>query len=272
MIIKEYQVTLPLSVEEYQVGQLYSVAEASKNETGGGEGVEVIKNEPYEGKPLLGDRFTKGQYTYKIYHLASKVPSYIKAIAPKGSLEIHEEAWNAYPYCRTVLTNPSYMKDNFYVYVETYHLPDNGTTENAHELDKSKLNMREVVKIDIANDPVNSSDYKSSEDPTKFKSEKTGRGPLVGKDWKNNVSPVMTAYKLVTVHFKWWGLQNRVENFIHSSQRRLFTNFHRQVFCWLDKWHGLTMEDIRAIEEKTKKDLEEARQTGELRGTKNLEK
>jgi hypothetical protein len=41
MIIKEFRVTLPMTVEEYQVAQLYSVAEASKNETGGGEGVEV---------------------------------------------------------------------------------------------------------------------------------------------------------------------------------------------------------------------------------------
>lgn len=36
--------------------------------------------------------------------------------------------------------------------------------------------------IDIANDPVRSSDYKADEDPKKFKSEKTGRGPLQG-DW-----------------------------------------------------------------------------------------
>lgn len=50
-------------VFQYQVGQLYSVAEASKNETGGGEGVEVLKNEPYEKD---GE---KGQYTHKIYHL-----------------------------------------------------------------------------------------------------------------------------------------------------------------------------------------------------------
>ena len=70
MKIKEFRVTLPMTVEEYQVpgigqnwhnnehwainmfsykirnwssqvAQLYSVAEASKNETGGGEGVEV---------------------------------------------------------------------------------------------------------------------------------------------------------------------------------------------------------------------------------------
>lgn len=48
---------------QYQVGQLYSVAEASKNETGGGEGIQVLKNEPYEQD---GE---KGQYTHKIYHL-----------------------------------------------------------------------------------------------------------------------------------------------------------------------------------------------------------
>lgn len=28
--------------------------------------------------------------------------------------------------------------------------------------------------------------------------------------------PYMCAYKLVTVKFKWWGLQNKVENFIHK--------------------------------------------------------
>lgn len=34
----------------------------------------------------------------------SKVPGMIKLLAPKGALEVHEEAWNAYPYCRTVIT------------------------------------------------------------------------------------------------------------------------------------------------------------------------
>lgn len=38
------------------MAQLYSVAEASKNETGGGEGIEVLKNEPFDNFPLLGKR------------------------------------------------------------------------------------------------------------------------------------------------------------------------------------------------------------------------
>jgi hypothetical protein len=271
MIIKEYRVTLPMTVEEYQVAQLYAVAEASKNETGGGEGVEVQKNEPYDNVPLLNGKFCKGQYTYKIYHLASKVPGWIKMIAPAGALEIHEEAWNAYPYCKTVLSNPGYMKDNFYIVIETYHVADEGKSENVHELDKKKLKERTVVPIDIANDPVNAADFKKDEDPSSFVSEKTGRGPLKA-DWIASADPVMTCYKLVTIQFKWWGLQNKVETFIHSTQKRLFTNFHRQVFCWLDKWYGMSMADIRALEEETKKKLDEERAKGEIRGTTAIEK
>uniref|UniRef100_A0A131XKI7 Putative phosphatidylinositol transfer protein n=1 Tax=Hyalomma excavatum TaxID=257692 RepID=A0A131XKI7_9ACAR len=270
MLIKEFRVVLPITVEEYQVAQLYSVAEASKNETGGGEGIEVIKNEPFEGKELLGGKYNKGQYTYKIYHLESKVPPFIRMLMPKGSLAVHEEAWNAYPYCRTVLTNPDYMAGNFTLCIETMHAPDNGNQENVHELPPEKLKIREVDFIDIACDPVMPRDYKEDEDPSTFVSKKTGRGPL--KDgWMKTCKPVMCAYKLVTVEFKWFGLQNRVEAFIQKTERRIFLNFHRQVFCWMDRWHGLTMADIRKLEEQTKKELDEQRKKGTVRGTKGEE-
>ncbi|KAK6044038.1 phosphatidylinositol transfer protein [Cooperia oncophora] len=166
-----------MTVEEYQVGQLWSVAEASKAETGGGEGVEVLKNEPFDGVPLLNGQFCKGQYTHKIYHLQSKVPTIIRKIAPKGSLAIHEEAWNAYPYCKTVLTNPDYMKENFFIKIETMHLPDRGDTENAHGLPLEELSRREVVHIDIADDNeyLHAGDINPSTCPSTFVSSKTGR-------------------------------------------------------------------------------------------------
>lgn len=40
--------------------------------------------------------------------------------------------------------------------------------DQAHELPAEKLKQREVVYIDIANDPVTAADYKESEDPTKW--------------------------------------------------------------------------------------------------------
>lgn len=90
-------------------------------------------------------------------------------------------------------------------------------------------------------------DYKPEEDPALFHSVKTGRGPL-SPEWKvlfwrrqcSNMSlqlvtcdwavfplyplqaeaksdcPHMCAYKLVTVKFRWWGLQTKVESFIQK--------------------------------------------------------
>lgn len=57
-------------------------------------------------------------------------------------------------------------------------------------------------------------DIKSETTPSKFKSMKTGRGPLVG-NWRETMEPVMCAYKLVKVHFKWFGLTKIVENYAH---------------------------------------------------------
>nr|XP_021490017.1 phosphatidylinositol transfer protein alpha isoform isoform X2 [Meriones unguiculatus] len=228
VLLKEYRVILPVSVDEYQVGQLYSVAEASKNETGGGEGVEVLVNEPYEKED--GE---KGQYTHKIYHLQSKVPTFVRMLAPEGALNIHEKAWNAYPYCRTVITN-EYMKEDFLIKIETWHKPDLGTQENVHKLEPEAWKHVEAIYIDIADrSQVLSKDYKAEEDPAKFKSVKTGRGPL-GPNWK--------------------------------QEKRLFTNFHRQLFCWLDKWVDLTMDDIRRMEEETKRQLDEMRQKDPVKG------
>ena len=69
MHIREYRIVMPLSVEEYQRGMLWSIVEASKAETGGGEGVEILKNEPFTDQPLFHGEFSEGQYTKKIYHL-----------------------------------------------------------------------------------------------------------------------------------------------------------------------------------------------------------
>lgn len=262
MLIKEFRVILPLSLEEYQVGQLYSVAEASKNETGGGEGVEILVNEAFTNEEM-----GSGQYTHKIYHLASKVPRLVRTLAPKGALEVHEESWNCYPLCKTVITNPDYMKDGFHITIKTIHVEnDLGQQENVHKLPSTDLAKRDVVFVDIVNDTVESKDYKAEWDPSKVRSEKAGRGPLKA-DWRETSKPIMCCYKLVTCEFKWWGLQSTVESKIQKVYPRLFRNFHRQVFCWMDQWYGMTMDDIRAMEEKTKSELDSQRQQGSVRGT-----
>ncbi len=43
MVLVEFRIPLPCSVDEFQVAQLYMTVKASMESTGGGEGVEWIK-------------------------------------------------------------------------------------------------------------------------------------------------------------------------------------------------------------------------------------
>ena len=260
MIIKEFRVILPFSLAEFQIGQLYTIAHVSMNETGGGDGIEILKDEPFE------ENGSSGQYTHKIYHIEHKVPRFIRFIAPKGSLDIEEEAWDGFPYCKTVLTNPAYMKDNFLLSITSKHIEnDRGGLENVHDLTPEQLANREVIIIDLVNEPHHYG-YNEAEDPTKFKSKKTGRGPLKA-DYIQSHEPIMCAYKLVIAEFTWWGLQTRVENFIGNVERKIFTRLHRQMFVWMDEWIDKSLEDMRHLEEETRAKLVEQRATAGIRGT-----
>ncbi|KAF9576949.1 hypothetical protein EC968_000074 [Mortierella alpina] len=251
MLIKEYRITNNCSNAEYQVAQLYNVAEMSKAESGGGEGVEILTNEPYE------DELRKGQFTHKIYHLESKLPSWIRSLMPAGATKCQERAWNAFPWCKTVITN-DYMKESFSVTVESFHVDgDRGQLDNALNLSPELLKQREVVSIDVANDPKSyhlQTFNPAKEDVNTSFSQKALRGPLQGS-WAKTCDPVMTCYKLVSIEFKWYGLQTKMESYMHSVERDLFTKFHRELFCSMDGWYGLTMDSIREMEKRTKDEL-----------------
>lgn len=111
-----------------------------------------------------------------------------------------------------------------------------------------------------------------------FKSEKTSRG-ILQEGWRDTQDPIMCSYKLVTVKFEVWGLQTRVEQFVHkvrghaSDVFRPFQTFfmwrltllcwgylpchwafqvirdvlllgHRQAFAWVDEWIGTSVSTL----------------------------
>ncbi|XP_039499866.1 protein retinal degeneration B isoform X2 [Drosophila santomea] len=259
MLIKEYRIPLPLTVEEYRIAQLYMIAKKSREESHGeGSGVEIIINEPYKDGPG-----GNGQYTKKIYHVGNHLPGWIKSLLPKSALTVEEEAWNAYPYTRTRYTCP--FVEKFSLDIETYYYPDNGYQDNVFQLSGSDLRNRIVDVIDIVKDQLWGGDYVKEEDPKHFVSDKTGRGPL-GEDWldeywrevkgKKQPTPrnmsLMTAYKICRVEFRYWGMQTKLEKFIHDvALRKMMLRAHRQAWAWQDEWFGLTIEDIRELERRT---------------------
>ncbi len=163
MKVVEYRIPMPLTVSEYKTGQLYMIQRLSQEESGHGEGVEILINQPYDHKPfptasaladeierqrnaskitqspsgdakaggggwfrwgrksssdssgssLIGEGVspclslggcpgTSGQYTFKLYRLGRRLPSFVKAVLPATALTIEEHAWNYFPRTRTV--------------------------------------------------------------------------------------------------------------------------------------------------------------------------
>jgi len=245
MYIKEYRILMPMSVEEYRIAQLYMVSRFSRERTTKGEGIEIVKNEPYE------DENGKGQFTHKIVYLENAIPAWVKALVPGSITQVEEKSWNAYPYVKTVYTCP-FFGDRFSIVSETRYFNDTGTQENVHNLTPDLLAQREVDFIDIANEEIAPAYYKKEEDPQFFTSKKTGRGPLT-KDWKKTQEPLMCIYKITYVEFKVWGLQTTVEGWLQKSMcRDVMLLGHKQAFCWMDAWIDLTMEQVRKYEEETK--------------------
>lgn len=67
-------------------------------------------------------------------------------------------------------------------------------------------------------------EYRTEEDPKLFHSIKTQRGPLSEnwiEEYKRQVCPIMCAYKLCKVEFRYWGMQSKIERFIHDTGERL---------------------------------------------------
>ncbi|OCT60841.1 hypothetical protein XELAEV_18046863mg [Xenopus laevis] len=212
---------------KYRIGQLYMISKHSHEQSERGEGVEVMQNEPYED-PVHG----QGQLTEKRVYLNSKLPSWARAVVPR-IFYVTEKAWNYYPYTIT----------------ETKYEDNKGSNDNIFECE-AKDAEREVCFIDIAYDEIPERYYKESEDPKNFVSEKTGRG-LLKEGWRESQEPIMCSYKLVAVKFEVWGLQSRVEQFVHKVVRDVLLIGHRQAFAWVDEWYDMTMDEVREYERTT---------------------
>ncbi|XP_066509616.1 membrane-associated phosphatidylinositol transfer protein 2-like isoform X4 [Hoplias malabaricus] len=251
MLIKEYRIPMPMSVEEYRIAQLYMIQKKSREEScGEGSGVEILENRPYTDGPG-----GTGQYTHKVYHIGMHIPSWFRSILPKAALRVEEESWNAYPYTRTRYTCP--FVEKFSIDIETYYKSDTGTQADVFNMSPVERRQRTVDPIDIVKDPIPPHEYKAEEDPRIYRSVKTSRGPL-NDDWIEEFvndpskSPIMCAYKLCKVEFRYWGMQSKIERFIHDvGLRKVMVRAHRQAWCWQDEWYGLTMEDIRQLELET---------------------
>uniref|UniRef100_A0A667ZVD3 Cytoplasmic phosphatidylinositol transfer protein 1 n=1 Tax=Myripristis murdjan TaxID=586833 RepID=A0A667ZVD3_9TELE len=218
-------VTCTPVTHNYRIGQLYMISKHSHEQSDRGEGVEVVQNEPYED-PAHG----QGQFTEKRVYLNSKLPSWARAVVPKIFY----------------VTEKCSFLPKFSIHIETKYEDNKGCNDNIFD-SELKDQEREVCFVDIAYDEIPERYYKESEDLRYFKSEKTSRG-MLQEGWRDTQDPIMCSYKLVTVKFEVWGLQTRVEQFVHKVVRDVLLLGHRQAFAWVDEWIDMTMDEVREFE------------------------
>uniref|UniRef100_A0A8C9ZY03 Cytoplasmic phosphatidylinositol transfer protein 1-like n=1 Tax=Sander lucioperca TaxID=283035 RepID=A0A8C9ZY03_SANLU len=137
----------------------------------------------------------------------------------------------------------------FSIHIESKYEDNKGDNDNIFS-SEPRDEETQVCLVDIVYDEIPERHYKESEDLRYFKSKKTTRG-LLQEGWINNQEPIMCSYKLVTVKFEVWGLQTRVEQFVHKVIREVLLLGHRQAFAWVDEWIDMTMEEVREYERAT---------------------
>jgi len=250
MLIKEYRIPMPLTLDEYLRGQLWTTADVSMKEAANNT-VQFIDQAPFSNMELRPGELMSGTYSKKLYNIKSLLPWMVKKMLPEKAHVIVEESWNAYPYCKTIFTSQIYPFDEFHIIIESTHLADNGSTPNALNLTEEKLAKRDVMMLDITqNDYLESKDLTLGFDPKKFRSEKLERGPLQAQYWMANAQPMMCCYKLVTINIKWFGMQTQIEASMQKMYPRIFVRFNRQLYCCIEKWSPMSHNDVRTYEKR----------------------
>jgi len=90
-MIVEFRIPLPIQVSDFEIAQLFMITKLQENVTGGGEGVIILKNEPFYFGMSVNPRFDNtdghldlglkgyeipkncGQYTLKQYEIMIRV-------------------------------------------------------------------------------------------------------------------------------------------------------------------------------------------------------
>nr|XP_024000693.1 LOW QUALITY PROTEIN: cytoplasmic phosphatidylinositol transfer protein 1-like [Salvelinus alpinus] len=236
MLMKEYRICMPLTVEEYKIGQLYMISKHSNEQSGGGEGVEVVRNQP-DTHPQHG----LGQLTEKRIYLNSKLPSWVSVFVPRV-FYVTEKAWNFYPY--TITEYSVSFLPKFSIRIETSLRTTMVTTimcigdrPTPAESDLSALGcLRRMGRARLVEG------WRLS----RWVSEKNGPRPR----WKGGVrtAPHHVLYKRVQCSFEVYGFQGKTEDFIHRNIQDILLVGHRQAVAWTDEWHGMSLEDVREYE------------------------
>lgn len=257
MLLIEYRIKLPISIDQYQIAHLHTTMDMSKEHTRLDEGVEVMENTPCDHaclpqqKPGSRKEVAKVQRTSKRYY----VPDSITSVVGLNKVVLRESSFNKFPNFRTIVAVESagdaVINGEFTIDTVCRKGDDVVNKDNVFRLPQGVLDKRAVVDVDIVADVLPADLVNADEDPKKVLGLADG--------WQGSLIPrlSMVVYKLVSVKSR-----DPVNALVMDNLNKIFNVFHRKLVCSQDRWKGLNMEDIRTMEEETK-DLLDKKRKGE---------
>jgi len=262
-----HKIVMPFSMRDYERGFLYTLAYVAKQETGRGSGVELKDaKEDKEFKLPDGTSPDKCTYTHKIYHCDRFVSNFVRKLAykwfGKNSLKFIEHAWNAYPYMETKSHNMEKPDKVEFVFQSMHFNEDKGRLEkptyiwdSEHLKNKNSFKGVNQIEIDITEKMKKLKKF----DPTQVKSQKAGIGPLPQsqkkKPWYEQFEgTTMCCYKFSKTRFDIM-FGGTMEKKFAKQQDFTFKKFHKMIYCLMDEWWDMTLEEILQYEADVNKEL-----------------
>lgn len=237
-ITREYRIVVPVNLNEYSNGILYTIAQMTKEDTSAK--IRVLENRDH-----VHEKMGPCTKTLKVMDIEHYFPRLFRAMIPSDATKIYETSYNAFPVCETTYHNAGVDTKTFKMTIHSVHAPG-PVQENIFDLPRDERSAAEVAYIDIA---AKIADKRF--DPRNFPNEKSQR-PHLGGNWREECEKSgrdwMICYKLVTidVNFISGGM---IANKIASEFTALIQKIHQRMYATSDEWVGLGRSDIRKIED-----------------------
>lgn len=197
MVVLEYRVVMPFTLDEFRRGFRYTCARQSQEVlASSANGERVARQEDgrftvvpdpvkmYGRVPARSTLCNEGTYIRNRLYLGSRLPGWVRRLFPDAAFWIREEYWGAFPYSFCRYTSELWPHQLEFT-IESLHVAnDLGETDGVFA-DMSSKEQKECKTqvLDIGSASKNSMPGVFQGDPTSFRSTQCGRGPLSGPGW-----------------------------------------------------------------------------------------
>lgn len=242
-IFVEFRVPMPITMKEYEIGYRYTDAKMKLEQTGDNKGcLNIMYNEGIHCEQLGGD----SDAITNVLNLSSQIPYYLNN-SRYGNTEVFIHSYRIFPKNYAEYSEPEFMKQHFYIINNGIVLDDNGNSDNALNLTGEKLTNRVIEIIDIRNTALNYYDKDMSEDPATC-ALASRNSELLPENWMETETNIVTSYQFNDILYLHFSLQGMGEKNIQTALRRILQVFHRKMYCWMDEWKNMTLNEVKIYE------------------------